>query len=169
MKRQKFNADGSPGKKKARLTARGDHQQEGRDFFKSLLFAPVIRLEDVRSLLAFAVTNDLDVIQMDVDSAFLQATLEEEVYMRQPEGFVYPDRPHAVYRLCKSLYGLRQAPRMWNKEIHEYLISIGFERISADPCVYVKEAEKGIVVIGLYVDELPSCLGVGRIARVCQI
>ena len=96
--------------------------------------------------------NDLDVIQMDVNSAFLQATLEEEVYIRQPEGFIYPDRPHAVYQLRKSLYGLRQAPRMWNKEMHKYLILIGFERISANPCVYVKEAEKGIVIIGLYVN-----------------
>ena len=73
--------------------------------------------------------------------------------MKQPEGFIDSARPSAMYRLLKSLYGLRQAPRLWNEEMHNFLVSLGFVRISADPCVYTLEKDGEIVILGLYVDD----------------
>ena len=153
--KQKFNADGTKDRKKARLTARGDQQISGVDFNADSIFAPVLCLEDLRSLLAFAAAHNLEIVQMDVDAAFLQAPLKnnEEVYIKQPEGFVDPSDPDAVYRVRNGMYGLRQANRGWSDEEHEFLISLGFKQVSVDPCVYVLEREGQIVVIGLYVDD----------------
>jgi len=151
--KQKYHADGTKDRKKARLVARGDQQQEGKDFDARKIFAPVIRHEDLRSLLAFAVAYGLDIIQMDVDAAYLQANLDEEIYLAQPEGFIDPKLPLLVYLLLKSLYGLKQAGKLWNKEIDEYLRSLGFLKLSSDPCVYVLRHEDFICVIGLYVDD----------------
>jgi len=90
---------------------------------------------------------------MDVKNAFLNGELQEEVYMKQPEGFVHPKYPTHVCRLKKALYGLKQAPRAWSDKIsNKYLISIGFQVSSSDSSLYVKKTERGIVVI--YVDDL---------------
>jgi len=151
--KQKYTADGAKDKKKVRLTARGDQQKEGLDFDPDRLFAPVVRLEDLRCLLAYAVAGDLDILQMDVDGAFLQADLDIDIYIRQPEGFVDPDRPNAVYKLLKSLYGIRQAGRYWYDDIDGFLISIGFRRVSIEPCVYVLEKDNKLVIVALYVDD----------------
>ncbi|GKE25493.1 retrovirus-related pol polyprotein from transposon TNT 1-94, partial [Tanacetum coccineum] len=94
-------------KNKARLVARGYHQEEGIDFEES--FAPVARLEAVRIFLAFAAHMNMTVYQMDVKTTFLNGILREEVYVSQPDGFVDPDNPNNVYRLKKALYGLKQA------------------------------------------------------------
>jgi hypothetical protein len=91
---------------------------------------------------------------MDVDSAFLQADLEEEVYMQQPEGLVDPNHPHKVWHLLKSLYGLKQAPMVWNKTIDSHLKSSSFESMDADPCVYIKWSSTRVAIIALYVNDL---------------
>ncbi|GKF66632.1 retrovirus-related pol polyprotein from transposon TNT 1-94, partial [Tanacetum coccineum] len=94
---------------KARLVARGYHQEEGIDFEES--FAPVTRLEAIRIFLAFAAHMNMVIYQMDVKTTFLNGNLREEVYVSQPDGFVDPDNPNHVYKLKKALYGLKQAPR----------------------------------------------------------
>ncbi|GKA46989.1 retrovirus-related pol polyprotein from transposon TNT 1-94 [Tanacetum coccineum] len=98
-------------KNKARLVARGYHQEEGIDFEES--FALVARLEAIRIFLAFAAHMNMVVYQMDVKTAFLNGNLREEVYVSQPNGFVDLDNPNHVYKLKKALYGLKQAPSAW--------------------------------------------------------
>ncbi|GKC94221.1 retrovirus-related pol polyprotein from transposon TNT 1-94, partial [Tanacetum coccineum] len=96
-------------KNKARLVAKGYRQEEGIDFEES--FASVARIEAIRIFIANAASKNMTIYQMDVKIAFLNGELKEEVYVSQPEGFVDPDHPTHVYRLKKSLYCLKQAPR----------------------------------------------------------
>ncbi|GKC17440.1 retrovirus-related pol polyprotein from transposon TNT 1-94, partial [Tanacetum coccineum] len=96
---------------KSRLVAKGYGQEEGIDFEES--FAPVARLEAIRIFDAYAAHKNFSIYQMDVKTAFLNGPLKEEVFIRQPDGFVDPDFPNHVYRLKKALYGLKQAPRAW--------------------------------------------------------
>ncbi len=120
----KCRADGSVERYKARWVAKGFSQLYGVDYDET--FAPVVRLENLRLLLALANALNLEIHQMDVDSAFLHAHLTEEIYVTQPEGFVSPEHPHHVCHLLKSLYGLKQAPYAWNKAIDAHLLSNGF-------------------------------------------
>nr|GFD55030.1 Gag-Pol polyprotein [Tanacetum cinerariifolium] len=92
-----------------RLVAKGYTQKEGVDFEES--FAPVARLEVIRLFIAYVAHKSFTVYQMDVKTAFLYGPLKEEVYVNQPDGFVYPYHPDKVYRLKKALYGLKQTPR----------------------------------------------------------
>nr|GEY42325.1 integrase, catalytic region, zinc finger, CCHC-type, peptidase aspartic, catalytic, putative [Tanacetum cinerariifolium] len=96
---------------KARLVAQGHRQEEGIDYDE--VFAPVARIEVIRLFLAYASFMNFIVYQMDVKSAFLYGTIEEEVYVSQPPGFVDPQFPDKVYKVEKALYGLHQAPRAW--------------------------------------------------------
>ncbi|GKD15743.1 putative ribonuclease H-like domain-containing protein [Tanacetum coccineum] len=96
-------------KNKARLVAQGFRQEEGIDYDE--VFAPVARIEAIRLFLAFASYMGFTVYQMDVKSAFLYGTIEEEVYVHQPPGFVDPAHPNKVYKVVKALYGLHQAHR----------------------------------------------------------
>ena len=92
---------------------------------------------------------------MDVKTAFLNGDLEEEIYMEQPKGFVKPGEEHLVCKLKKSLYGLKQSPRAWNKKLHEQLDQAGFTRCEADHSVYYSIKEDGAQVFLLvYVDDL---------------
>ncbi|GJV03582.1 putative ribonuclease H-like domain-containing protein [Tanacetum coccineum] len=96
-------------KYKARLVAQGFRQEEGIDYDE--VFAPVARIEAIRLFLAFASYMGFTVYQMDVKSAFLYGTIEEEVHVHQPPGFVDLAHPNKVYKVIKALYGLHQAPR----------------------------------------------------------
>jgi hypothetical protein len=78
--------------------------------------------------------------------------MEEEVYMRQPEGFVEKGQEHMVYRLKKSIYGLKQSSRCWNVALNDALTTIGFKQSTYDPCLYVSEGDGA--VIGVHVDDL---------------
>ena len=119
---------------KCRLVAKGFSQSFGIDYEET--FSPVVRFTSIRSLLAVAAQKRLKVHQMDVVTAFLNGVLEEEIYMDQAEGF--EQEGDKVYRLKKSIYGLKQSPRCWNIELRNYLTSIGFIPCSSDPCVYVR-------------------------------
>jgi hypothetical protein len=105
----KWNKAGDIIKHKVRLVARGFVQQEGIDFDE--VFALVARMESVRLLLALAAQEGWQVYHMDMKSAFLNGDLKEEVYVRQPTGFIIADQEGNVLRLRKALYDLRQAPR----------------------------------------------------------
>nr|GEZ89974.1 retrovirus-related Pol polyprotein from transposon TNT 1-94 [Tanacetum cinerariifolium]GFA73817.1 retrovirus-related Pol polyprotein from transposon TNT 1-94 [Tanacetum cinerariifolium] len=98
---------------KARLVTKGHTQEEGIDYEE--VFSPVARIEDIRLFLAYASFMGFMMYQMDVKSAFLYGTIEEEVYVFQRPGFEDPDYPNKIYKLVKVLYGLHQAPRAWQK------------------------------------------------------
>ncbi|GJV67600.1 zinc finger, CCHC-type containing protein [Tanacetum coccineum] len=80
---------------------------------------------------------------MDVKTTFLNGDLEEEVYMKQPEGFVMPGNEHKVCKLVKSLYGLKQAPKQWHQKFDEVVLSSGFLLNQSDKCVYSKFDSSG--------------------------
>jgi len=77
--------------------------------------------------------------QMDVKSAFLNGTLKELVYVKQPPGFEDPDFPNHVYKLHKALYGLKQAPRAWYEHLRELLVDPGFDIGKIDPTLFTKK------------------------------
>ena len=141
---------GSVIKHKARLVARGFVQQEGIDYDDA--FAPVARMESVRVLLALA-AGGWSVHHMDVKSAFLNGDLKEEVYVRQPLGFVVAGEGK-VYRLLKALYGLRQALRAWNAKLDATLKAMGFTQSVHEAVVYRRRSGRSVLLVGVYVDYL---------------
>ena len=125
------------------------------------VFSPMARNTSVRSLLVLANAHDLEIHQMDVKTVFLNGSLDCEIYMSQPEGFVDPERPDHVSKLKNSIYGLKQSPRCWNTTLDEYLKSVGYHKSNADGCIYwyvnsKKEANDLIsfVILGVYVDDI---------------
>ena len=105
----KNKTDGTVERFKARLVAKGYSQHPVTDYSET--FAPVVRMNNLRSLLAFAVQNKLIIHQMDVTTAFLHGCLEEDIYMEQQHGYIEEGQESFVCLLQKSLYGLKQAPR----------------------------------------------------------
>ena len=91
---------------------------------------------------------------MDVTTAFLNGTLKEGIYMRQPAGFEEPGNEHSVCHLKKLLYGLKQSPRCWYEELSTHLVTTGFQQSRADPCVFYKWVEGQLTIISVYVDDL---------------
>ncbi|GKB84415.1 retrovirus-related pol polyprotein from transposon TNT 1-94 [Tanacetum coccineum] len=131
-------------KNKARLVARGYHQEEGIDFEES--FASVARLEAIRIFLVFAAHISMVVYQMDVKTVFLNGNLRKEVYVSQPDGFVDPDNPNHLYKLKKALYGLKQAPRAWYDMLSSFLISQDFSKGSVDPTMFIRREGKELLL-----------------------
>ncbi|MBY3556005.1 hypothetical protein HGI15_21915, partial [Modestobacter lapidis] len=150
--KKKQDAEGKIGKYKARLVAKGYAQIEGVDYAE--IFSPVAKLTSIRTVLSAAAAYDLEIEQMDVKTAFLHGDLEEEIYMKQPEGFVARGKENLVCKLEKSLYGLKQSPRMWYQKFDSYAQQIGFTRSHADHCVYVKREGEMFVILTLYVDDM---------------
>ncbi|GJS39290.1 retrovirus-related pol polyprotein from transposon TNT 1-94 [Tanacetum coccineum] len=139
-------------KNKARLVARGYHQEESIEFEES--FAPVSRLEAIRIFIAFAAHMNMVVYQMDVKITFLNGILREEVYVSQPDGFVDPENPNHVYKIKKALYGLKQAPCAWYDLLSSFLLSQKFTEGTVDPTLFVKREDKDILLVKIYVDDI---------------
>lgn len=148
----KFLADGTLDRRKSRLVAKGYHQQHGLDFTDT--FSPVIKPATIRTVLGIAVNRDWPVRQLDVNNAFLQGNLTEEVYMCQPPGFVDPDKPNHVCRLRKAIYGLKQAPRAWYVELRNYLLSAGFVNSQCDASLFIYKRNSDWVYLLVYVDDM---------------
>jgi transposase InsO family protein len=148
----KYDAQGNIERYKARLVIRGYEQVRYVDYDE--IFAPVIRLESLRMLLALVAINDWECHQTDVDTAFLNGDMDEEVYMLQPEGLVKEGQQQLVCRLLKSLYGLKQAPRAWHKKLTDFLKSQGYVKLNSEACIYVRAGSGGVAIVGIYVDDL---------------
>jgi len=99
------------------------------------------------------VQNDLELQQIDITTAFLNGELEEEVYMKQPEGFIKRGEEHLVCKLKRSIYGLKQSPRCWNSVLDNQLKKIGFVQSESDPCIY-RASEGEMFIMGVYVDNI---------------
>ncbi|GJY83816.1 putative ribonuclease H-like domain-containing protein [Tanacetum coccineum] len=137
---------------KARLVAQGYTQEKGIDYDE--VFAPVARIEAIRLFFAYASFMGFIVYQMDVKSAFLYGTIEEEVYVCQPPGFEYPHFLDKVYKVEKALYGLHQAPRAWYETLSTYLIENGFRRGTIDKTLFIKKDKGDILLVQVYVDDI---------------
>ena len=148
----KYDSSGKLERYKARLVAKGYSQTQGIDYNET--FAPVAKFNSIRTLIALAAEHDLELHQMDVKTAFLNGHLDEEIYMEQPEGFSKKNQEHKVCKLSKSLYGLKQAGRSWYQMIDANLTDLGFERTSADVCIYHFQKDGVLMVVALYVDDL---------------
>jgi hypothetical protein len=149
---KKLKADGSIDRFKARLVVQGFRQRPGVDYNE--IFSPVVRMEVLRTLFGIAARLNYEIHQMDVKTAFLNGGIDAVVYIHQPEGFVDRLNPKAACLLRKSLYGLKQSPRIWYSTFVEFMTSLGFVRTRKDRCVFVKRYGNMLVYISLYVDDL---------------
>ncbi|GKC33511.1 putative ribonuclease H-like domain-containing protein [Tanacetum coccineum] len=150
--RNKKDERGVVVRNKARLVTQGHRQEEGIDYDD--VFAPMARIEAIRLFLAFASFMGFIVYQMDVKSAFLYGTIDEEVYVSQPPGFVDPDHPKKVYKVVKALYGLHQAPRAWYATLSTFLEEHGYRRGTIDKTLFIKKDKKDIMLVQVYVDDI---------------
>lgn len=151
--KEKTDGDGKIHTYKARLVARGFSQQYGDDYDET--FAPVVKHETVRVLLTLAAQKKYHVRHLDVKSADLNGELDQEIYMDQPEGYVIPVTEGNVLKLAKSIYGLKQSTRVWNKTAAATLKKMGFKAGNADKCLYTrKEADGTTSYVLVYVDDM---------------
>ena len=139
---------------KARYVAKGYSQVSGIDFQET--FAPTANLTSLRVLMQMAAQHDLVLHQMDVKTAYLNAPIDCEIYMDQAEGFEVPSESggRLVYKLNKSLYGLKQSGRNWNHVLHCFLLENSFVQSPVDNCVYTKHVKSGFVPMLVWVDDI---------------
>ncbi|GJT03283.1 retrotransposon protein, putative, ty1-copia subclass [Tanacetum coccineum] len=164
--KKKTDMDGAVHTYKARLVAKGFTQTPGIDYEET--FSPVADIRAIRILIAIAAFYDYEIWQMDVKKAFLNGYLNEEVYLKVlsvrnfiiksfiaiPEGFVSQKFPNRVCKLKRSIYGLKQASRQWNKRFDDEIKKFGFSQNRDEPCVYVKASGSYVTFLILYVDDI---------------
>jgi hypothetical protein len=177
----KRRSDGSVDRFKARLVAKGFSQQAGIDYHE--VFAPVMKYKSLRVLLTLVARGDMELQQMDVETAFLNGRMEEEVYMKRPPGMEVLEGEEGRQRqagraaaaggddrvllLHRALYGTKQASRQWYLSIKATIEGkLGFKQCVSDPCVWHKQAQAeahaaaggvqqhGNMYIGLFVDDM---------------
>ncbi|KAK3716453.1 hypothetical protein RRG08_057376 [Elysia crispata] len=158
--RRVFNVKSNPNGEetyKTRYVAKGFSQILDIDFQET--FLPTARITSVRTLVQCAVQNGQMVHQMDVKTAYLNAPIDCELYVEQPEGYVKTNEQgeKLVWKLRKSLYhGLKQSGRNWNNLLHSHLIADGFTQLLVDTCVYVKNShdENEMCIVLVWVDDI---------------
>ena len=140
----------SDGQKKARLVAQGLSQVEGIDFNE--LFSPVVCFESVQLIFALSAIENYYCVSVDVRNAYPYGKLDEEIYMRQPQGFIARGQEKKVICLQCALYGLKQAGLAWWKELNSSMKSLGFQRLLSDADLFVCKDYKEIIIAIVYVD-----------------
>ncbi|GKD80385.1 retrotransposon protein, putative, ty1-copia subclass [Tanacetum coccineum] len=150
--KKKTNMDGNVHIYKARLVAKGYTQTYMDDYEET--FSPVANIRAIRILISIAAFYDYEIWQMDVKKAFLNGYLDEDINMVQPESFVDPKCPRKVCKLQRSIYGLKQASRSWNKRFDKEIKRFGFDQNLDEPCVYQKASGSNVTFLILYVDDI---------------
>lgn len=146
----KIDEKGNVSRMKARLVLKGYQQKKGIDYHE--IYAPVVRYTSIRYVIGLAVKYNLKIHQMDAVTAFLQGDIDENIYMAQPPNF---EEGNKVCLLNKSIYGLKQASRQWNKKLNAVLLEIGMSRSKVDPCIYHRIVnDQDILILTVYVDDL---------------
>ncbi|MBW0552276.1 hypothetical protein O181_091991 [Austropuccinia psidii MF-1] len=157
--KQKHNAKNEVIEYKARLCAQGFSQTFGQDYSKT--FAPTGHLQSLRALIAHSVKEKLDFQNLDIQSAFLNASLDEDVHLSIPQGLPVCKRQYCL-KLKKAIYGLKQAPLAWYKRLTTWLTCSGFTASVSDPCMFFRKAAPPIWLffrmddIAVFVSELSS-------------
>jgi hypothetical protein len=154
--RRKLDANGNMSHYKSCYVFGGHRQVPGHDYDQTT--TPTARMEAFCTILSFAATNDYDTQQFDVKTAFLNGILDEDEvqYMEQPKGFEEPGKEDWIWELCKGLYGMKQAGRIWNKTINQAMLDWGFKRLPCKWCIYYRKTETGIVLVAIHVDDFLS-------------
>ncbi|SCZ93428.1 BZ3500_MvSof-1268-A1-R1_Chr6-3g08654 [Microbotryum saponariae] len=148
---RKEDAEGNIISYKARLVIQGFAQRLGIDYNE--MFAPVSSIATILFLIAISAALGLVLEQFDYDSAFLNGIMEEDVYMKVPEGWTGGSQPGHALKLLKSMYGTKQAPRQWNAALHKLMTERGYTRSNVDACLYFKYHGKSFAIITFYVDD----------------
>ena len=133
------------------MVAKGFSQRPGIDFTQ--VFAPTFRPAALRLIAAIAGIEDMELRSVDVTGAFLNGELDEVIYMKMPEGFDQGE-PGQVLKLNKSLYGLKQSARQWNKKLHSVLTQMGFKRLESDRSIYIYVKGEVKILVPVYVDDI---------------
>lgn len=129
----------------------GNYQVPGRDFGE--VWAPVVRRATLLTVLSHAAAKRMVMYQLDVETAFLNGPVHEELYVRQPKGYER-GRTDEVLRLRKAVYGLGQAARQWFRELFKLMGTMQMRQSAADPCLFVKDVCHTRVYVLIYVDDL---------------
>nr|GEV29916.1 ribonuclease H-like domain-containing protein [Tanacetum cinerariifolium] len=146
----KFQSSGAIDRFKARLVAQGFGQKEGIDYEET--FSPVVKMVSVRCLLNIVMSRSCPIFQLDVNNAFLYGGLDEIFYMKPPGGFFTSS--NKVWRLKKSLYGLKQVPRQWNAKLTFTLTENGFSQSKSDYSLFTKSDKGVFLALLVYVDDI---------------
>jgi len=148
---KKYNDKGELEKYKARLVIKGFKQIEGIDYDK--IYSPTLSVESMHLVIAIA-SFKRNIQQLDIKAAYLNAPLNEEIYMTIPEGD--PNYKNGFWKLNKALYGLKQAGRMWNITISNFLKNIGFTQLKSEQCLFSKSnsQKETTCIVALYVDDM---------------
>lgn len=125
-----IDQNGNVNRYKARLVAKGYNQKYGIDYEEC--YAPVVKNTTLRVLLTVGGVKNLTIKHLDIKTAFLYGDIKEELYVKQPEGYVQKSKEDYVYKLHKGLYGLKQAAKSWNDKLNDVLLKINFIRSPAD-------------------------------------
>ena len=150
----KCNADGTVERYRGRLVAQGFFSQRpGFDFTET--FAPTPKWSALRAALAIAALEDLELESVDISSAFLNGTLKEEVYMKQPEDFEEKDSSW-VWHLIKSLYGLKQVGNVWHEKLNSVLVSMGFKHAIVKHSIWIYQRDGVHIIIPVFVDDMTT-------------
>ena len=148
----KQSIDGNIDKFKVRLVARGDTQIYGINYYNTS--APVMNLTTLHILLVIGIKNDYYLSNIDINTAYLNAPLKEQIYMKLPPGFFYKERENnKVLLLKRSLYGLKQSAYEWYNTLKKALEKLKFKPLFHDKCVFIKK-EPYIIILGIYVDDI---------------
>jgi len=147
----KLNPDGSVERYKSRVVAKGYSQRPGFDYTE--VFAPTFRPASLRLIMALAAKEGYKMRSVDISSAFTYGDLDEVIYMRQPEGY-HQGGSNMVCKLHKSLYGLKQSARQWNKKLREVLEGIGFKRLQSDNSIFIYSRDGVKIITPVFIDDI---------------
>ena len=150
--KHKYDAEGNFKGHKSSLVVNGRSQEQGVDFDET--FSSVVKPVTIRTVLHLSLTNNWQVNQLDVQNAFLHGTLDEDVYMFQPPGFIDSSKPNHVCKLNCSIYGLKQAPRAWNARFVNFITANGFIQCKSDTSVFIYKKNGLMAYLILYVDDI---------------
>lgn len=148
---KKHNELGEIVRFKARLVARGFQQMEGIDYTET--FSPTVRMKTLKIVLVIAAERDYEMIQIDFETAFLNAKMTEEIFVKPPQGYECK-RPGTVLKLVKAIYGTKQASREWWIELDSFLKGLGYQSSPLDECLYYKCVDGKIMFVTVYVDDM---------------